>query len=331
MKRLAFLIIFAAFVWSGFWAVGFWGLNVGLDAWFKQRRAEGWVAEFDERSILGYPSRFDITFENLSLADPDTSVAWEAPFFQILALSYRPNHVIAVWPNNQTLATPTEKLTLRTKDMRASLVLLSDTNLSLDRTNLSIQNLALNSTAGWQLTAQNLDLALHSVPDTAATYRVGLNTKELAPNVAFRMPADVNLPRTFSALNARLTAKFDRPLDRTTIEESRPQPTALDLELAEITWGELHLNAAGQVTLDKLGYPTGAITIRAVNWREILNIARASGQFSSDVLNTVESALDLISKLSGNSNELDLPLTFENNTTRLGPVPIAPAPRIRLR
>ncbi|MEP2533686.1 DUF2125 domain-containing protein [Shimia sp.] len=331
MKRLFTLIVLLAMGWSGYWAVGYWGVSKGFELWFQDRRADGWVAEYDDLSIAGFPNRFDTTFTNLTLADPDTSVAWSAPFFQLFALSYRPNHVIAVWPHDQSLSTPLEKLSLHTDDMRASLVLRPDTNLTLDRANLTIDGLALQGSADWQLAAQDIDLAVQTQPDTPATYRLALRAQDLTPPVAYQLPSGLQLPRSLETLHADLTATFDRPWDRTAIDDSRPQPTALTLAKAEVTWGDLELNAAGKVTIDAHGNPTGTLTIRAVNWREIIAVARASGHIAPGLLDTVQSALELGSQLSGNANKLDIPLNFKNGTTRLGPVPIAPAPVIRLR
>ena len=330
MKRLVVLIAVLAAIWSGYWLVGYWGLTKGFDIWFEDRRAEGWVAEYDNRTTRGFPNRFDTTFTNLTLADPGTSVAWDAPFFQLFALSYRPTHVIAVWPHAQTLSTPSEKLTLSSSDMRASLVLRPDTALTLERTNVAVEGLTLSSSLDWQMSAAALNLAMHAQPETEAIYRLALQTQEFAPPVAYELPSGTDLPRSFSALRADVTVTFDRAWDRTAIEDSRPQPTEIDLTLAEAKWGDLELNAAGNLSVDSLGYPTGTITIRAVNWREIIAVARASGQVSPTILDTVEGALNLAAQLAGNSTQLDIPLTFKNGATRLGPVPIAPAPIIRL-
>lgn len=331
MKRLTMLIVVAAMGWSGFWLAGYWGISKAFEAWFDARRAEGWVAEYDDLSIRGYPNRLDTTFSNLTLADPSTGVAWDVPFFQLFALSYKPNHVIAVWPHQQTLAAPNQKLTLKTEDMRASLVLRPGTALALERANLSIQALDLSSTADWQLSASTLDLAMHLMPDTSASYRLALRANDLAPPAAFQLPAGSNLPRAFKSFQADLEASFDRPWDRSAIETDRPQPVALDLKTAEIVWGDLQLSAAGAVQIDASGYPTGSLTIRAVNWREMIKIARASGQVSPAMLNTLEQALTFVSRLSGNKKRLEIPLTFGGGATRIGPLRIGPAPRIILR
>lgn len=331
MKRLAYLIVIAAMAWSGFWLAGYWGLSRALPAWFDARQNEGWVAEYEDLSVTGFPSRLDSTFTNLSLADPDTGVAWDAPFFQLFALTYRPHHVIAVWPNSQSLATPNQRLDITTGDMRASLVLDPGTDLTLARSNLAIDALGITSSADWTLSADAVKLAMHRSDTTPTQYRLALQADGLTPPVGFELPDGLTLPRSFTRFQADLTAEFDRPWDRSAIEDTRPQPVMLDLTLAEIIWGDLELNAAGRVTLDTLGSPTGEITIRAVNWRDILDVARRSGQLPDSAIDLTEQALSLLAQLSGNENTLDIPLSFAGGRTKLGPLPIGPAPRLVLR
>lgn len=331
MKRLTVLIGIAAMAWSGFWLAGYWGLSKGIPAWFEARQNDGWVAEYEELSVRGYPSRLDSTLTGLSLADPRTGVAWDAPFLQFFALTYRPHHLIAVWPNTQAVSTPQEKLTINTTDMRASLVLDPGTDLTLARSNLAIEGLAISSSQDWELFASAVKLAMHRQEDVPASYRIALQADDLAPKAMLNLPDDFDLPRSFSSFRADLSAEFTRPWDRSTIEQDRPQPVAIDLTLAEIIWGDLELNAAGAVTIDDFGYPTGEITIRAVNWREILDVARQSEKFPKSVVDTVEQALTFVSGLSGNSNTLDIPLNFKGGATLLGPLPIGPAPKIILR
>jgi hypothetical protein len=73
-------------------------MESALPGWLDARAAEGWIAEYESDAHRGFPNRFDTTITGLDLADPETGVAWSAPFFQILSLSYQPNHVIAVFP-----------------------------------------------------------------------------------------------------------------------------------------------------------------------------------------------------------------------------------------
>ena len=335
MKWMARALVLIALIWGGFWLAGSYGAKTGFTAWFEDRRADGWVAEYDDLSVSGFPNRIDTTFTNITLADPETGVAWEAPFFQLFALTYKPHHLIAVWPNEQTLAVPTEKLSLKSEDMRASLVLEPGTDLALDRINIDIDKLAVTSSLDWTLTAAGIDLALLRQPSPDATpnaaYRLALRATDLAPPAAFLIPSEIDLPRTFEVFQADLEATFDRPWDLSAIEDSRPQPTKLDLKRADIVWGDIKFNAAGQVSVDSLGYPTGDITIRLVNWKDMIAVARESDRISPAVIDAAEQALTFVAGLSGNRNQLDIPLTFKGGTTRFGPIPLGPAPRLILR
>lgn len=331
MKRLLILIIVASVGWSAYWFIGATGVKTGFSRWFESRQSEGWLAEYDDLSVKGFPNRFDTTFTSLSLADPDTGVAWTLPFFQLFSLSYKPHHIIAVWPHTQTVAYPDQKIDVSSTDMRASLVVGASTLLPLERSNLVIQGLSVTSSADWQFKADNILLAAHHEPDTEATYRIALQADHIVPPVGIRLGTDSNLPNALSTIKADIIASFEQPWNRHAVEVARPQPTSIDVRLAKMAWGDLDLQAAGKVSIDNDGIPTGDITIRATNWRQIIQVARGSGQIPASVLDGVEQGLSLLAGISGNPKTLDIPLEFGNGMTRLGPIPIGPAPRLRLR
>jgi hypothetical protein len=332
---LMIVVVLATAGWSGYW---FWAsrtVESAFATWFEERRTEGWVAEYDDLSVVGFPNRIDTTFSNLSLADPETGLAWEADFFQVLALSYKPNHVIAIWPPKQVLATPYEKMTLATGDMRASLVLEPGIDLALDRTTLTAENLTItpeDAADGTRFKA--LTLAAERVAiDAAPSYRLGLASEGFAPSLPWRAHLDpaASLPDTLDALRADVTITFDKPWDRHAIEDARPQPREIRVKLAEARWGRLELQLAGALTVDAGGLPDGSLTIKAKNWREILALAVNAGALPPGFAETLEDGLTLVASLAGNPQTLDVPLDFRNGRVFLGPVPIGLAPVLKLR
>lgn len=335
LRGLIGLMMVAALAWSGYWFIVSSSLQQGFEEWFDARRAEGWAADYGALGVQGFPNRIDTVIDDLDLADPDTGLAWRAPRFQINALSYRPNHVIAVWPATQRLATPLAKFDIDSADMRASLVLAPDARLQIDRAALTAQTLVIRPVEGdGQTVLQALRLAAEHVPmQNAATYRLGLAADGLAPSLPWRetVDPDGSLPETFDAFRADMTVEFDKPWDRGAIEDARPQPRQITLKLAEARWGRLELQAAGALSIDAAGMPTGEITIKARNWREILQVSVAAGALSPGLAGALEDGLSLLSQLSGNPNTLDIPLGFRNGRVMLGPVPIGPAPVVRLR
>lgn len=335
MRKLLILILLAAAGWSGYWFVGSSGVKSGFESWFETRRAEGWVAEYADLSVSGFPNRIDTRFTGLELADPDTGLAWEAPKFEIAALSYKPNHVIAIWPPEQRLATPFEKFSVRSADMRASLVLEANTDLTLARTVMTAQNLEIIPSGEAGVTEIGaLTLAAEKVPaDEAPSYRLGLTADGFAPSLPWRQHIDPGdtLPETLEALNADIAVTFDKPWDRHAIEDARPQPIRIKVKLAKAHWGQLELQAAGEVTVNEAGVPEGTLTLKARNWREILQLSVKAGALPEGLAKTLEDGLSLISQLAGNPKTLDIPLDFRNDRVMLGPIPLGPAPVLRLR
>lgn len=335
MRILLTAIVVAMLGWSGFWLLASNGVKSGVSGWFDARRADGWVAEYDDLSVRGYPNRIDTSLTGLILADPETGLAWEAPFFQLLALGYKPNHVIAVWPPEQVLSTPLEKLRITSDDMRASLVLDPDTDLSLRRSTLSAENMTIDAGSEQGRTGiAALTLAAERVAiEAAPAYRLGLRADGFAPSLPWRALLDPggSLPDRFEALSADLTVTFDRPWDRFAIEDARPQPRRIDIRLAEARWGQLELQLAGQLEVDAEGLPEGAVMVKARNWREILQLGVQAGALPAGLAATLEDGLSLLAGLSGNPKTLDVPLEFRRGRVYLGPVPVGPAPVLRLR
>lgn len=340
MRLLLSLVLIGAALWSGYWYVSSTAVHDSFESWFAERRAEGWVAETSDLSVAGYPNRIDTTFTDVSLADPSTGLAWEAPFFQILALSYKPNHVIAVWPNAQRVSSPYDKFDITSDDMRASLVVQPSTNLALERATLTAQGLSV-APATLRIQGQNdttdiadLTMAVETVPgDPAPSYRFGLKADGLSPALPLKIKLDPGnaLPDTLDALNADIVVTFDTVWDRFAIERARPQPRKIDVKLAEARWGQLELLVAGAVTVDDAGQPTGKMTVKARNWREILTLGVNTGFIPEVLAGTLEEGLGMMAQLSGNRNTLDLPLDFARGRVFLGPIPLGDAPVLQIR
>ncbi|CUH64463.1 hypothetical protein TG4357_01294 [Thalassovita gelatinovora] len=333
MKRLLIVILIAAGLWSGYWFVGAQRVKSGFADWFEARRGEAWAAEYSALSVQGFPNRFDTTFTDLELADPATGWAWQVPFFQILALSYQPNHVIAIWPDQQLVATPTDKYDISSAKMQASVVTGKNSNQALDRANLVADSLQITRRDHDATTMTALHLAVRRDEVQTGLYRFALTADDLAPSSAFRKLVDRSdrLPRTLSAFSADMQVSFDRPWDLSAVENSRPQPRRIDVTLAEAKWGDLELALAGELEIDDRGRPKGRLTVKARNWREILQIAVSSETISQGFADQLESGLAMISGLAGNPKTLDIPLDFRRDLVFLGPLPIGPAPLLRLR
>jgi len=131
-------------------------------------------------------------------------------------------------------------------------------------------------------------------------------------------------------LEAEIEATFDRPWTIAALEDRRPQPRRIVVEDAALRWGALDLRVAGTLDVATDGTPEGELLVKATNWREILAAARTAGALPEGLAEAAERALELVSRLAGSPDTLDVPLVFSDGRTRLGPVPIGRAPSLTL-
>ena len=330
MIRLVVIFLFGTLVWMCWWAFGQFGYEKGLSAWVDDRRGAGWVAQYAALETRGFPNRFDTTITDIELADPATGVAWSAPFVQLLSLAYKPHQVIAVLPERHRFSTPFQTVEITHAEARASLFLQASTLLGLDRARLVTSELKLVSTDGTEVLLDEGRFAAEALPDEGHAYRVGAELLGLVPSEPVKGTLDPGgvLPSRVARLRVDADLAFDAPWDRLAIEEARPQLTRLKLADLSARWGSVDFRAAGALDVDAAGVPTGQITIRAEDWRRILDMAEAVGVLPAASRGTLETALAL---LAGGGDVLDVPLNFRDGWVSLGLIPLGEAPRLRLR
>lgn len=326
MKRLAFISIFLVLCWTGYWFVGARALDAAFTGWFAEQRSAGWQADYSDLDVAGFPYRFDTTITQPALADTAAGWAWRAPYLQLLSLSYKPNHLIVALPLNIALQTPLDSYAVSNTSARASLVMSPNTSLAVDRTTTVIESPVLTSGKGWGLQASQLRLAARVLDDAPTTYQIGLTVADLKS-----VQANRELPGGTGQITANLTVLFSAPWDRKALEQARPQPQSIQIHKADTTWGQMELKLAGTLTVDAAGLLTGEIVVKALNWREILSLGIANGAISESMERPLTRGLELASGLSGSSKTLDVPLTFRRGTIYIGPIPLAPAPVLKIR
>lgn len=332
MKRLLVVIIAAAALYAGYWFIGSSGATAGFERWFEERRSEGWQADYASIDTRGFPSRFDTTITDIALADPDTGLAYTAPFLQIFALSYKPEHIIAVWPNTQSFSSPFGKTAITSADMRASLIVKKNAALALEKANFVANTLSATMENGAVFGADRALIAVETTATAQNSYHFGVDLGNVTLPHPTGLRLDIGLlPKTLEYARGDVTAQFSAPWDLNAVQSQRPQPTRIDVKLIEAKWGQLELRLAGGFDVDSAGRANGQITIKAQNWRDIVKVAAASGAIPTQLVNPIEQGLSLLSGLSGNRKTLDLPLTMDQGMMKLGPIPLGPAPLFHLR
>ena len=326
MRALLWTTALAAGLYGGYWFVGSHYALQGAEQALAQLKADG-RADYASVALHGFPSRFDLTIDAPRLMSADGRLRWQAPFLQLLALSYRPNRLIAVWPNDQTLTVGPEVLSLHTTDLRGNLNLTASTALALDSTTLDGKGLVLTREQGGAIAADRVLLATRAA-GSAALHEVALVITGLSVDALLRQKIDPagSLPPMADEARFDAVLSFDRPLDRSWAE-TPAQLTAIHQITGHFGWGAVQIDLSGDIEIDAKRDAVGRVILSARHWRELLALAVRAGVIAKDQAPRVEALMGSLAQQSGQADLLKLPLSLSDGLVHFGPLPLAPLPK----
>ncbi len=324
MRWFVRLVFIAGIGWSGYWFVGANGQEKIYAEWMETNRANGWIADSATMNVTGFPNRFDTIIEQLDLQGPDGDWGWQADGFQIYALSYQPNHIILAWPGKQVFSNAQGSVTLEGTELRGSIELAGNTDLTLERLRIEATDLSAISSLGWSSFAKSTNLALFQDTEIPTRYRLGVDFTDVTFPSEF-MAALVQLGQNsdvISKIQASAYISFTDEIDRNTIITGLPNWDLVELEMFEVNWGRANLTVTGELTPAANGYIDGRIDFSVNNWKMLFEALRQTSPMSPTELAFIETALIGLSQ----GSRLEFSLRFDNGKSYIGPFAVGSAP-----
>ncbi len=336
MRKLISLILFLFLLWGGYWFVGSTALETGLkDYLSKEHTASDPIPiAYSDLSVRGFPNRFDTRLSDVSVTDTRAGVRWSAPFFQIHALSYKPYHIIAALPHSQTLQLPDQTLQITSDEIKGSVVFLAgsllEKALEIDHSSIVIRKLGLVSNMGWDTAIEDGSIATRRTPTQPLHYDLAASANVIALPASLRAVIDPKQqqPATLSRVSLDSTLRFTQTWNLLAPRGETPRLSEITVNRLSILWGDVVMQASGELQIDRHGYPEGRLDLVATNWQQIYQLAENANAVDPDFAQTIHNGLKVLAGLSGGENVIEAPLSFKDGQMLLGPWPIGPAPRL---
>jgi len=323
MKWMFKLLLLGSALWSGYWFIGAQAQEEAYTSLIESSRASGWIVESESLGVQGFPNRFDTSLTGLNFQSPDGDWGWQGESFQIKALSYQPNHVIAVWPGEHVLRTPGGNASFTSAQLRASLVLSAKNNLPLERLQLEGSEIAVVGSPQWTANIGNLNTALFQNDTIATRYRLGVALTDITPPSDLMSLLGSALPEHINELRLSAQLDFDRAIDRHGFANGTPpKPVTAVIEPSRIVWGPSTLEVEGELRAAANGFIEGYLSFDVLGWQPLYEVFSEASSMSTPNKLTLKRALDGAS----NGQNLVFTVNFENGEASIGPFTIGPAP-----
>lgn len=315
MRLLTGLLTGAAVIYGGYWFAGSTGLEKSAKTALADMTENGWQIDYSSLETIGFPSRFDTTVQDLNVVSPDGMVAWSAPFFQVLALSYRPNNVIAIWPETQSVTLAGEPINIQSTGLRASAHIGVATDLPLETATLESGDLSVSGAFG----TATADRSLFAIRPSGevASYDIWFDAENL------KLPENI-FSEVLASVVFDTTVGFDNEIRLRGATAGQVQEVAIrDIRL---TLQDASIALSGEFDIDAAGYPAGRVTLSVTNYDHIIALGENAGLMAPEAAQTYQ---NMARSMAQQSDTLEVPLTLRGGTINMGPFPLGPAPRFR--
>lgn len=331
MRKLIALVVVAALLYSGYWFVGRSQIEDRMTLALEQANDGSYDISYSSLKTRGFPSRFDTTITDFQFSDPATGTQWSAPLFQLLALSYRPNEVIAIFPPEQSFTVNGTPVALITDDMRASGKVRANASLSFQDATITMDAPRFVTNHGAELAMANVLVATRLTPGTTQSYDIFLEAHsiKLPENIRrFIDPGNLQ-PPLIDNLRFDSDVRLSTPLELNTTTGIAPQIEMLSIKEFALSWGDMSVTAIGDVEPDENGMPDGSISVSARNWQQGLDLAVANGMVDANRKFLVTEIASNLDETPHIPDTLTLTLTISNGTMSLGGLPLGRVPTLR--
>lgn len=332
-RRLGLYLPFAlALLFVALWTAGWLWLRgearVRMDEGVETLRAAGYDITWKERTIGGFPFRFNVTLTEPRVREPS---GWglEAPRLESEARMHNPGSWIIAAPEGLTFVRPVGGgVQVKGKLVRASLTHLTEAppRLSFEGVGLAFQPVAGAQPFALQ-TAERVEFHLRgnrALDEGMVAFKVDNGRARLAGlfgQIAGERPISINWTATLTKMKAFTGQTWPAAVRAWTRAGGK-----MNVRQAGLTAGDAVVGTnAGQLSVDSAGRLMGVLDVTLRQAPRALTAMGESGVIPEE---RAEAAAAVAAARAGTGDVAQARIHFEAGQTTLGPVAVGPAPLV---
>ena len=335
MRRLAFLVsipLVIVIAYAVFWYVVADRAHGWIEAWAAPEDGKDWHGTFEAAQVSGFPFKMEI-----HIVDPEVvwhgdeqEATWSGPWLVANYRPWDPNRIAFSLPEQQSVyinAASWQRLMLIETASALGHIEMAGGRARL----LSVEFLEMVATIEQNeapVIAERLLVEAETAPD-GARHDLFVQIDNLGFHARVPPPFSGEVPYVEASLSLKGDPPSGGPV-RDRLALWRDAGGILDVLSVKIDWPPLDIVADGTVTIDETFRPVGAFSSEIVGYGELLNALVDLGTLSRNEASIAGTVLDVMAQRDEETGEkrLTVPITMQNGTLFVGPVPLLPLPPV---
>ncbi len=328
IRILIIAVVALSLIWSGYWFLGgraHRGMVVGQ---LERAEADGWKITHSGVELNGFPNRFDTTVTELRMESPEGEFIWETPSLQLLTLSYRPNHLIAVLPDKQRFSIFGNSVELTSQGMNASIVVSDPDNLNIERFVFESSKAELEISTGWKGVFDNVLFAVRRSDQDPAKVdaAIRLSSKETrSSNDEADDTEDLIKPTT---MTGEASLQASREIGLNMCKDGHAEIRRIDVSELKLSRRQSELGVAGSLAFDSNGVSDGQLDITITNGQPLVDEAVEAELIDANVAANIGTVLSLLALTSADPASATAPISINNGRAGIAGIGLYDIPRI---
>lgn len=325
---LAALLVVLVAAYAAYWHITAKRLRNGLAPWAEAQRAHGYIVDWKEVAVDGFPDafRFHFTAAHFGATRP-LPTELTAPRLTVWAAPWNLRHWQFDAPDGAAFGGALDPLHFDLGTLQGSAQLGNSEALVLDVAATALKGQDLTQDLSIEAASAHIEVPPRPPANHQGTaLEAGLQLTGLILPVS--LPSFGNRVGELSFSAELKGALPPGPLPQA-LAAWRDDGGTVELRSLRLHWGTVLIDASGTLALDEALQPEGALSAEVTGQNEAVDLAVKSGALKPESGGIAKAILNLLAKPGLNGeNAITVPVTVQQQRLFLGPAAIAALPRI---